>query len=110
MTVQELTEQLSEQELTEWVAYYRIEPFGEQRADIRTASLCATIANCNRDPKKKPSPYTLKDFLLYDESRFYAPKKQSVDQIKALLMQLANPKTEVRKKKKTSTSKEGGTK
>ncbi|MCY2927782.1 MAG: hypothetical protein NT031_20555 [Planctomycetota bacterium] len=31
----------------------------------RTANIMALIANCNRDPKKRPAPYTPGDFGPY---------------------------------------------
>jgi len=43
------------------MAYARINPFGERRADLRMAMLAALTANVNRDPKKsrafKPSDF-----------------------------------------------------
>lgn len=35
-----------------WQAYYALEPWGEERADLRNGLLCALTANINRDPKK----------------------------------------------------------
>ncbi|MFH1619217.1 MAG: DUF4035 domain-containing protein [bacterium] len=32
-------------ELTEWMAYDKIDPFGQERADLRNGVLCALIAN-----------------------------------------------------------------
>ena len=29
----------------------------------RTGLLCAVMANCHRDPKKRPRPFTPKDFM-----------------------------------------------
>lgn len=51
------------QQLMEWMAYEEVEPFGEQRADLRMAILAALIANINRDPKKKSRAYEPKDFM-----------------------------------------------
>ena len=31
--------------LTEWMAYYEIEPFGEERADLRAGIVASTMAN-----------------------------------------------------------------
>jgi len=30
---------------------------------FRLAQICAVIANCNRDPKKKPSPFKVEYFM-----------------------------------------------
>jgi len=51
-------------EFLEWIAYSRIEPFGEERADWRAASVVAMLANINRDAKKRRKPYPVSDFLL----------------------------------------------
>jgi len=46
MTVREMENRLSSQELAEWMAYYSIEPFGATRDDYRAGLLAATVANC----------------------------------------------------------------
>lgn len=46
----------------EWLAYYRVEPFGEERADLRIAQLTAVTANAHR--KKSAKPFKIQDFLL----------------------------------------------
>lgn len=56
-------------ELTEWAEYYAIEPFGEWRADVRTALLASMQANLNRDEKKRPEPYGLDDFMLFEKRK-----------------------------------------
>jgi hypothetical protein len=48
-------------QLSEWMAYDHIEPFGEWRADLRIAMLAAIIANVNRNPDTKP--FMPKDFM-----------------------------------------------
>ncbi len=58
---------MSATELTQWMAYAAIEPFGERRADLRIAQLCALIANVNRDRKRRPKPFSIEDFLLFRE-------------------------------------------
>ncbi|MDQ7019612.1 MAG: DUF4035 domain-containing protein [Robiginitomaculum sp.] len=46
-TVRELLARIDARELAEWQAYYRLEPFGEERADWRQAQTTAMIANVN---------------------------------------------------------------
>lgn len=48
--------------LSEWMAYFEIEPFGEERGDLRMGILAALIANINRDPKRARS-FEPKDFM-----------------------------------------------
>lgn len=45
---------MSSSELTEWMAFDSIDPFGEQRADLRSGILCATVANHSMSRPKKP--------------------------------------------------------
>ena len=44
---------------SEWRAYYEVEPWGEERADLRSAIIACTIANVNRAKGKafKPSDF-----------------------------------------------------
>lgn len=61
----ELLDSISYRELHAWGAYYEAEPWGEWRADVRSAQVSTLIANSNRDPKRRPEPYELKDFMLF---------------------------------------------
>jgi hypothetical protein len=54
---------VSSREFTEWLTYYRLEPFGAETDDHRMAQLMALIANVNRDPKRRKTPWTPDDFL-----------------------------------------------
>lgn len=72
MTVKELLARIDSQELTEWMAYYSLEPWGTESEDLRTGIIASTIANVNRDPKKQKKPFTPQDFMpIWDK-----PKKQ----------------------------------
>jgi hypothetical protein len=44
-------------EYIEWLAYMRIEPLGERRADLQFAMLMAVIVNLWSDKKKKPGDF-----------------------------------------------------
>lgn len=54
---------MSSTQLAEWMAFYRLEPWGDERADMRAGIVASTIANVNRDAKKRPKPYTPGDFM-----------------------------------------------
>ncbi len=41
----------------------RLEPFGSEADDHALAQLLALIANVNRDPKRRKTPWTPEDFL-----------------------------------------------
>lgn len=42
---------MSAAEFNEWMAYARIEPFGEEVADHRAGTIASMIANVNRGPR-----------------------------------------------------------
>jgi hypothetical protein len=46
--------EMTSEELTEWMAYGEIEPFGEVRSDLRMAKICETMVNVNRVSKDSP--------------------------------------------------------
>ena len=60
MTVSEMLGRMDSTELAEWMAYDRIEPFGDQRADLRSAILCQQIL----------APYLKEGAKLPDLKRF----------------------------------------
>lgn len=43
--MRQLLAEIDSEELTEWIAFERIEPFGSQMADFRAAQICTTVAN-----------------------------------------------------------------
>lgn len=45
------------------MAYDRLEPFGETRADLRNAILATIMANAFRDTKKHKKPFDVWDFM-----------------------------------------------
>lgn len=67
-------------EFAEWIAYDRIDPIGEQRADLRMAVLATVVARSGGSKTAKPS-----DFI----PRFDAPKAEPTSVIKAKLMAIA---------------------
>ncbi len=64
MTRGELEDRITSEELTDWMGYYRIEPFGDMRADLRMGILAATYINSKRGRGKRPiSPSKFMPFL-----------------------------------------------
>lgn len=63
MTVKELLCRIDSRELTEWQVYANLEPFGEERADLRMATLAALLAEINRDRTRNKKPFTPEDFM-----------------------------------------------
>lgn len=66
MTRHELLTRMSSQELSDWMVYERVEPFGQERAAM--ALLTALTANIYRDPRRKPTAYTPDDFLFASDA------------------------------------------
>jgi hypothetical protein len=65
--------------LYEWQAYYDLEPFGEDRADIRSAIACLTTANSFGMKKRGGGEFTLADFI----PKFDSEPKKRLDPAKA---------------------------
>ena len=94
--VDALLSSLSSRQLTEWMAYDQLEPFGERRADLRMAVLASLIANANRDPDKRREPFTPADFMPRFEAEPQAQPAeahQTWQQQKAIMQALLKPKT-----------------
>lgn len=56
---------MSWEQLLEWFEYYQLEPFGEERADLRNGIACALLANVNRGRNSKAFSPT--DFMPFVE-------------------------------------------
>ena len=50
-------------EIATWEAVRDLAPFGLRGEWVRFAAMQALMANANRDPKRRPQPYSLNDFL-----------------------------------------------
>ena len=68
MTVRQLLSQIDSAELSEWMAYSTLEPFGESVADYRHGIAVAALANVNRDHKRRREPFVPEDFIPWHES------------------------------------------
>lgn len=79
---------MSSKEFAEWMAYAQIEPFGDERADMRMAILASLIANVNRDPKKKSTPYEVSDFMPKFEASEPISKEEALAAIDAAMTSL----------------------
>lgn len=85
---------MTERQIREWVAVYRVDPWGEHRADVRTAIVACTLASINT-PKGKPRP-KVADFLAVPPKR----EKQSVQAMAAHMNQYANMHNAFRKQQR----------
>ena len=76
MTVGRLMREMTIREFAHWQVFYREDPFGDDRADIRSAQVSAILANANRDPKKRDKPFEVIDFMPYAKRRQEAEARQ----------------------------------
>jgi hypothetical protein len=75
--------------VAEWQAYFRLEPFGETRGDLRNAMLCALTVNMQRG--KDQDPVTPEDFMPDfggERKKPRQPKEQTPEQMMSLAMSL----------------------
>lgn len=79
-TIRELQARMDSREFSEWMAYYGIEPWGEDRADLRSGILASITANINR--KKNTKPYSPIDFMPY---RQHDKKAEETEDLKSFL-------------------------
>ena len=79
MPVRELLARTGSDELTEWMAFYQLEPFGDFRADLRSAIIASTLANAHRS--KEGKPFTPEDFKPFvdKQRRSDQPKASAAD-------------------------------
>ena len=70
---------LTAAELEEWIQFYRIDPFGEQRADLRIAILCSLVSGVmgNGQPPRNFMPFR-------DDLRRLEPAPGLEDRLKKL--------------------------
>lgn len=47
-----------------WQRYYSLEPFGEERDDLRAGVIASTMANIHRDRDKHPEAFQAAEFVL----------------------------------------------
>lgn len=71
-TLAELDDRMTMKEFRLWAEMYQREPWGDARADLRTASLTAVMANCHSLKRM----YKTSDFLP-DWERQYRPKPEA---------------------------------
>ena len=75
MTVTELLERISSRELSEWMAFSQLEPFGADASYLGHAITASTVANVNRAKGQKA--YSADDFM----PRFEEKKPQSQEEM-----------------------------
>ncbi len=84
MTVREAQERIDAREYALWRAYYETEPFGEERADLRSAIIAVTVANAFRTRGRASK---IGDFMPDFDRR---TRRQTTKQTWAILCAVAN--------------------
>jgi len=82
-TVRELLQTLTLKELQQWIQFYNIDPWGDQRADWRAGQLCALTANMWR--KKSDKALTPSDFMLKAETDEERAKRAEAETLAAFM-------------------------
>lgn len=63
---------MSGREVQEWMAFDRISPIGDDRADLRSGIVASVIANCHRT---KGEPFTPQDFMPFMDKPRATPEE-----------------------------------
>ena len=78
--VEDIEQNMSVLEFMEWELFYSIEPFGELRADLRSAHEMQQQGNIHRNSKTKKAPWRLKDFIMsFGETKGNIEKEESTE-------------------------------
>ena len=75
--MRELQLRLNSREFAEWLAYYNLEPWGEERADLRAGIIAATVANAA--PGRRGRTFQPKDFMPFTGERAQRQSTQEVE-------------------------------
>lgn len=85
---------LSREELTEWMTFWQLEPFGSAFEEYLSAMQAAMVAEVNRDRKKRSRAFGAKDFIQdWDKAAEKAwsagsEQEQSAEQMYAFIKQV----------------------
>jgi len=61
MSVAEAQSKIDSREFAEWIAFFRISPYGPWREDLRMATICSTMANVWRSSSSRS--FTPQEFM-----------------------------------------------
>jgi len=94
-----LLDELTSTQLSEWIAYDKIDPLGDWREDYRFSFLSSLITNLaiRTHGEKGAKLTTVEDFMfVWDPAEMEDKKEQGIEEMKKLLLSFA-PKKEPRK-------------
>ena len=93
-----LLERLTWRQLLGWMAYYRLDPWGQERSDLRAGIVASTIANVYRGKRRPLQP---KDFMPHFGAK--TPRVQTKEQVLSVLMAAAKAHNEVHERGRKSS-------
>lgn len=85
-------------QLGEWLAYYEIDPWGEQRADLRAAIVATEIHRAAGSRRSDGQPIEPKQFMRFIDQPQQKPVSQS-EKLRAILKNLGSSKSAKTKRK-----------
>ncbi len=85
--MRQLLSELDSRELSEWMAYETVEPFGAVRDNLHAGVVAATVANVNR--AKGDKTFSPDDFLLQFGKGRSAGQEASVETMMAQMQMIA---------------------
>jgi len=96
MTVGEMLQRMSSAEYAGWMAYCRIEPLGEYRADLRSGVVASTVFNMNRG--KNVAARSPGDFMPVQQDKQRKTEANSPDLLEKQLIKHFSEHNRKRKK------------
>ena len=75
---------MSGREFAEWQAYFKLEPFGDTRADLRAGIITSNIVNVLKSQKSKRT--TPLDFMYFLKSKQYVDVRDQVKETMELFL------------------------
>jgi hypothetical protein len=73
----------------EYLAYFSVEPWPEERADLNNAILATLLANSVPRPKSATRAFEIQDFKIDYWKQAVARQEQSAEKMKANVQQIA---------------------
>ncbi len=80
-----LLQSLTSRQFAEWMAFYSLDPFGDQRADLRAGIVAATMNN--RWRQKNENPMQPSEFMPFKEVHEQTPEEMQ-RQLRSILGQV----------------------
>jgi hypothetical protein len=62
-SIEEMEQNLTISEYSDWVTFFTVEGFPDEKEDIRTAKICSTISNMSGKTLKREYIRKIEDFL-----------------------------------------------